>query len=94
MFGRRIRGSIRQLLSRLRIRIGLRLQIALLALAGVVLTGAICLVGLHVGSEAQRQADSSVSLRGHVTSLSDNYSEAGQIGAQFLRKPSERLVER
>ncbi|MET0877105.1 MAG: methyl-accepting chemotaxis protein, partial [Tardiphaga sp.] len=70
------------------------MQIALLALAGVVLTGAICLVGLHVGSEAQRQADSSVSLRGHVTSLSDNYSEAGQIGAQFLRKPSERLVER
>jgi methyl-accepting chemotaxis protein len=88
MLGLRTRGSVT------RIRIGLRFQIALLALAGVVLTGAICLVGLHYGSEAQQQADSSVMLRGHVTGLSDNYSEAGQIGAAFLRKPGEKLVER
>lgn len=70
------------------------MQIALLALAGVVVTGAICLAGLHFGSEAQQQADSSVLLRADVTSLSDNYSEAGQIGAAFLRKPSEKLIDR
>ncbi|UZE47319.1 hypothetical protein ONR75_20460 [Rhodopseudomonas sp. P2A-2r] len=66
----------------------------MLAITGVILTGAICLAGLHFGTEAQRQADSSVLLRSHVTSLSDNYSEAGQIGADFLRKPTEKLVDR
>ena len=66
----------------------------MLALAGVALTGAICLAGLHYGSAAQQQADSSVLLRADVTSLSDNYSEAGQIGAAFLRKPSEKLIDR
>lgn len=90
----RNRQSLAWLPSITRIRVGLRLQIALLALAGVILTGAICLAGLHFGTEAQRQADSSVLLRSHVTSLSDNYSEAGQIGADFLRKPTEKLVDR
>lgn len=77
-----------------RIRIGLRLQIAFLAIAGVALTGAICLAGLHYGTEAQRQADDSVALRAHVMNLSDNYSEAGQVGAEFLRKPAEKWIER
>jgi methyl-accepting chemotaxis protein len=94
MFGLRNRGSFHKLLSFARIRIGLRLQIALLAIAGVVLTGAICLAGLHFGTEAQRQADDSVTLRAHVMNLSDNYSEVGQIGAEFLRKPTEKRIER
>ncbi|MBC7579751.1 HAMP domain-containing methyl-accepting chemotaxis protein [Tardiphaga sp.] len=94
MFELRHRRFIRWIVAHSRMRIGLRLQIALLAIAGVGLTGAICLAGLHLESEAQRRADDSVTLRAHVTGLSDNYSEAGQIGADFLRKPAEKWVER
>jgi methyl-accepting chemotaxis protein len=94
MFGLRIRTAARRLPARFRIRIGLRLQIALLAIAGVGLTGAICLAGLHFGTEAQQQADDSVALRSHVMNLSDNYSETGQIGAEFLRKPAGKWITR
>ena len=86
------RRSLRRIVSAMRFRIGLRLQIALLAIAGVAFTGAICLVGLHVGTDAQRQADDSVALRAHVMNLSDNYSETGQIAAEFLRKPAEKWI--
>jgi methyl-accepting chemotaxis protein len=55
------------------IRFGLRIQIALIGIFAVVLTGAICLVGLSLEGEAQRQSDQAVKLRQHVVGLSANY---------------------
>ena len=63
------------------LRIGLRFQIALLGIAGVVLTGAVCLVGLHSGANAQREADESTKLQSHVAGLSESYLAARHISA-------------
>jgi methyl-accepting chemotaxis protein len=74
------------------LRIGLRTQIALLGIVGVFLTGAVCLAGLHVGAESQREADESVKLQSHVAGLSQSYLAARQAGAEFLRKPDEKWI--
>lgn len=74
------------------VRFGLRIQIALIGILAVVLTGAICLVGLSLEGEAQRQSDQAVKLRQHVVGLSANYLEAGQIANEFLRKPDDKLI--
>jgi methyl-accepting chemotaxis protein len=77
-----------------RFRIGLKIQIAMLGILGVLLTGAICLVGLNLVAVAQSQSDQSVNLRLHVLGLSANYLEAGQVATEFLRKPDEKLIDR
>jgi methyl-accepting chemotaxis protein len=77
-----------------RLRIGLRIQIALLGILGVLLTGAICVAGLTLAADAQVQSDHSVNLRQHVVGLSANYLEAGQIATEFMRKHNEKLIER
>src|SRR6202022_4532351 len=77
-----------------RFRIGLKIQIALLGILGVLFTGAVCLVGLNLAAMTQLESDQSVNLRMHVLGLSANYLEAGQIATEFLRKPDERLIDR
>jgi methyl-accepting chemotaxis protein len=77
-----------------RIRIGLSIQIALLGISGVLLTGAICLAGLNLVAGAQDESEQSVNLRQHVVGLSANYLEAGQIAAEFLRKHDEKQIDR
>lgn len=77
-----------------RFRIGLRIQIALLGILGVLFTGAICLVGLNLAAKTQLQSDQSVNLRLHVLGLSANYLEAGQIATEFLRKHDEKLIDK
>jgi methyl-accepting chemotaxis protein len=77
-----------------RFRVGLRIQIALLGILGVLLTGAICLAGLSLAASAQVESDQSVNLRQHVVGLSSNYLEAGQIATEFLRKHDERQIDR
>ncbi len=76
------------------LRIGLRIQIALLGISGVLLTGAICLAGLNLVAGAQVESDKSVKLRQHVVGLSANYLEAGQIATEFLRKHDEKQIDR
>jgi len=66
----------------------------MLGILGVLLTGAICLVGLNLVAVAQFQSDQSVNLRLHVLGLSANYLEAGQVATEFLRKPDEKLIDR
>jgi len=75
-----------------RIRFGLRIQIALIGIMAVVLTGTICLIGLAYEADAQRQSDEAVKLRQHVVGLSANYLEAGQVANEFLRKHDEKLI--
>ena len=77
-----------------RLRVGLKIQIALLGILGVLLTGAICLAGLNFAASAQVESDQSVNLRQHVVGLSANYLEAGQIATEFLRKHDERQIDR
>ena len=77
-----------------RIRVGLKIQIALLGILGVLLIGAVCLIGLNFAAKAQLVSDESVNLRQHVVGLSSNYLEAGQIASEFLRKSDEKLIDR
>ncbi len=75
-----------------RIRFGLRIQIALIGIMAVVLTGTICLIGLAYEADAQRQSDETVKLRQHVAGLAANYLEAGQVANEFLHKHDEKLI--
>ncbi|HEY0330178.1 MAG TPA: methyl-accepting chemotaxis protein [Rhodopseudomonas sp.] len=68
------------------------MQIALLGIVGVLLTGAICLFGLKLADHAQQQSAQRIALRAHVVELSANYLEAGLIANAFLRKPDDRLI--
>src|SRR4030088_2489170 len=72
--------------------IGLKIQIALLGILGVLLTGAICLVGLNLAAKSQLESDQSVNLRLHVLGLSANYLEAHKVATEFLRKHDEKLT--
>lgn len=73
-------------------RTGLRVQIALLGLMGVVVTGLSCVVGLHLEAQAQTESDQMVNLTQHVMGLSGAYLEAGQISDEFLRQHNEKLI--
>ncbi|MGX7745064.1 methyl-accepting chemotaxis protein [Rhodopseudomonas parapalustris] len=75
-----------------RIKIGLRIQIALLGLIGVALVGAACLVGLRSAADAERRSDASVALRFDVMQLSSDYLQAGLIAHEFLRTSDEKLI--
>src|SRR5260370_1305218 len=77
-----------------RFRVGLKIQIALLGILGVLFTGAICLVGLNHAAMTQLESDQSVNLRLHVLGLSANYLEARQIATEFLRKHDEKLIDK
>jgi methyl-accepting chemotaxis protein len=80
--------------SLLHFRIGLKIQIALLGITGVLSIAAICLVGLGYVAGAQFESDQSVRLRQHLVGLAANYLEAGQIANEFLRKHDEKLIDR
>src|ERR1700738_719422 len=77
-----------------RFRIGLKIQIALLGILGVLFTGAICLVGLNLAAVTQLESNQSVNLRLHVLGLSANYLEARQTATEFLRKHDEKLIDK
>lgn len=77
-----------------RVRMGLRLQIAVLTIAGVALTGALCLAGLFAVSQTQIAADDSMRLRNEAAGLTEGYLAARQIGADFIRKPAETAIAR
>src|SRR5260370_38677875 len=77
-----------------RFRVGLKIQIALVGILGVLFTGAICLVGLNHAAMTQLESDQSVNLRLHVLGLSANYLEARQIATEFLRKHDEKLSDK
>ena len=76
------------------LQVGLRIQIALVGIVGVLLTGATCLAGLYFAANAQHESEQNVALRFHVIELSSSYLEAGGIAYGFLRKPDEKLIEK
>uniref|UniRef100_Q07QH4 Methyl-accepting chemotaxis sensory transducer n=1 Tax=Rhodopseudomonas palustris (strain BisA53) TaxID=316055 RepID=Q07QH4_RHOP5 len=87
-------GKLRSQVKPARMQIGLRIQIAVVGIVGVLLTGATCLAGLYFAANAQHQSEQNVALRFHVIELSSNYLEAGGVAYSFLRKPDEKLIEK
>jgi methyl-accepting chemotaxis protein len=75
-------------------RIGLKIQIALLGIIGVLFIGAVCLFGLGYVAEAQLVSNQSVNLRQDLVGLSVSYLEAGQDANEFLRKYDEKQIDR
>ncbi|MDI3566665.1 hypothetical protein [Bradyrhizobium sp. Arg816] len=66
---------------------GLREQLALLGISGVIVTGAICPVAMLSASAAQRESTASNEFKAHVTVLSQTFLESGQMANEFERKP-------
>jgi len=74
------------------IHIGLRTQILLLGIAGVVVTGLIDLGGLRIEAESGEIADRFGMLKSFTASLSENLLRGREIATEFLQKPSEKKV--
>src|SRR5215470_7195304 len=95
----RLKGVLGRLLPRarwlrgLRIRLGLRAQIAMLGLSGVALIALVNVVGLQFQSQAQRTADESAKLETLMANVTEGFLEARQLATQFLQKRDEKLVE-
>ncbi len=77
-----------------RFRLGLKIQISLLGISGVLFIGAICLGGINLAAVTQMESDQSVKLHLHALGLSANYLEARQIASEFLRKHDEKLIDK
>ncbi|VIO69541.1 Methyl-accepting chemotaxis protein 4 [Bradyrhizobium ivorense] len=71
---------------------GLRSQMALLGISGVVVTGMICAGALNYARLVQSESNDSNKFKDHVASLSQSFLEARQIANDFLRKPSDVLI--
>ncbi|WP_271627638.1 hypothetical protein [Bradyrhizobium sp. CCBAU 11445] len=78
----------------LRVGVGLRDQIALLGISGVLVTGTICAAAFNYASLVQSVSTDSNEFKTHVASLSRSFLESRQIASDFLRKPSETLITR
>ncbi|MET4117902.1 HAMP domain-containing protein [Bradyrhizobium sp. JR1.5] len=76
------------------LRIGLRGQMALLGISGVLVTGAICAAALNYASLVQRDSNHSNQFNANVASLSQSFLESRQIASDFLRKPSEVSIKK
>jgi methyl-accepting chemotaxis protein len=74
------------------IHIGLRTQILLLGVAGVVVIGAIYLAGLGIEAESRRIADRFGTLKALTAGLSENLLRGREVATEFLQKPSEKKV--
>ncbi|MBR0868636.1 hypothetical protein ACVIWV_000013 [Bradyrhizobium diazoefficiens] len=72
---------------------GLRGQMALLGISGVLVTGAICAAALNYASIVQNESSDANRFRIRVTSLSQGFLQSRQIASDFLRKPSEVSIK-
>ncbi|MBV8926986.1 MAG: methyl-accepting chemotaxis protein [Bradyrhizobium sp.] len=75
-----------------RLQLGLRGQILLLGVAGVLVVGAIYLAGLQVEERSQREALRFGALERLTAKVSENLLQARETATQFLQKPSDRKV--
>jgi methyl-accepting chemotaxis protein len=75
-----------------RLHLGLRGQILLLGVAGVVVVGAIYLVGLQVEERSQREAERIAALEGLTAKVSESLLQARETATQFIQKPNDKKV--
>ncbi|WP_439360452.1 methyl-accepting chemotaxis protein [Bradyrhizobium sp. DASA03007] len=87
-----MRQTATRICGQLRARVGLRDQIALLGISGVLVTGTICAAAFNYASLVQSASTGSNQLKAHVASLSQSFLESRQIASDFLRRPSEPLI--
>jgi methyl-accepting chemotaxis protein len=75
-----------------RVHIGLRTQILLLGIAGVIVIGAIYLAGLRIEANGRQIADRFGKLESLSARLSESMLQGREIATQFLKKPNEKKV--
>jgi methyl-accepting chemotaxis protein len=75
-----------------RLHLGLRGQILLLGVAGVLIVGAIYLVGLQVEHRSQFEAERFAALEGMTAKVSEGLLQARETATQFMQKPTEKKV--
>jgi methyl-accepting chemotaxis protein len=73
---------------------GIQFQVAALSVSGVVVVGAICLVGLRLETSTQATADTSAALATNASALSENFLQARQLATEFMQKRKEDIITR
>jgi methyl-accepting chemotaxis protein len=81
-----------QLPGRARIHPGLRTQILLLGVTGMVVVGAIYLVGLKVEENSREIAERFGRLESLTAKVSESLLQAREIATTFLQKPNDKKV--
>jgi methyl-accepting chemotaxis protein len=74
------------------LHLGLRGQILLLGVAGVLVVGAIYLAGLQVEEHSQREAQRFGTLERLTAKVSESLLQARETATQFLQKPTDKKV--
>ena len=72
--------------------LGLRAQILLLGIAGVIVVGAIYLIGLQIEDRSQQIADRFATLERTTAKVSEGLLQAREIATDFLRKPDVKKI--
>jgi methyl-accepting chemotaxis protein len=75
-----------------RFRLGLRGQVLLLGVAGVIMVGVIYLAGWQVEDHSRQAADRFASLESRTARLSESLLQGREIATGFLQKPNEKKV--
>jgi methyl-accepting chemotaxis protein len=75
-----------------RLQLGLRGQILLLGVAGVLVVGAIYFAGLQVEERSQHEAQRFGALERLTAKVSENLLQARETATQFLQKPTDKKV--
>jgi methyl-accepting chemotaxis protein len=75
-----------------RFRLGLRGQVLLLGVAGVIMVGVIYLAGWQVEDHSRQVADRFASLESRTARLSESLLQGREIATGFLQKPNEKKV--
>ena len=75
-----------------RLHLGLRGQILLLGVVGVLVVGAIYLAGLQVEQKSQREAERFGALESLTARVSENLLQAREIATQFMQKPTDKKI--
>jgi methyl-accepting chemotaxis protein len=87
----KILGRVRSA-GRVRVQPGLRTQILLLGVAGVVVVGAIYLTGLQVEENSREVAERFGRLESLTAKVSEALLQAREIATGFLQKPNDKKV--
>ena len=75
-----------------RIHLGLRSQVLLLGISGVIVIGAIYLAGLRFELQSQRAADEFGALAHLTGKVSEGLLQGREIATEFLQKPDEKKI--
>jgi methyl-accepting chemotaxis protein len=74
------------------IHLGLRAQILMLGVAGVIVVGAIYLMGLRIEDRSRLVADRFGTLESLTARLSEGLLQGRETATQFLQKPNDKKV--